>query len=825
MISKFTETPQNAITYEFGEYRLEPEKLLLMKNSEVVNLPPKTIEVLVVLVESSGKVLTKQEILDKVWSDTFVEEANLTHHISALRKALGEGQNGAKFIETIPRRGYRFVYEVNRTANRASEVTFTEKPKERNVEEIFESDNIDSTKPAIEQNALPLQKSEQAVLRKNLRATMVAAAMLTTILVLTAGVLAWLYWQQPRSVFFDDSSRARWRTASVIEAKNPTFGEILNLSFAPGGKFVAFERTAAGKSALYVKQIGGGEPVKLTDGKWLDAYPIWFSDGQRLLFLSNRDNFLGLWTIPFLGGTPALFKRLDVPIGTPVQPLKIGRDGERVFLWLDRKLVVLNLNEDQPRLIFESNDKYRDAGDFAVSPDETQFAFSAALAGESQIFVRSLFGAEEPLQVTSGIGKKRQPAWFPDSRQLAFSSDSQGNFQIYATNALNGGITQLTLSGDDQTEPIVSDDGRSILFLTDKEEANISSIELERAGGEIAHTASADLQLLAVVSPDNARVAYQTTTSTINFFKSSVKIQLLNESDQIFEVAKEGFAPQWSPNGGSLAFVRDDGTARNIWKVSANGQNEAQITRGGINIAGFSTAPFNFDNTNFSFSPDGSQVAYSSSKAGFPDLWTTTNTAAPETKDRRWTNNGAEIAAVKTLFWSPDNKRIAFVLESNSKSAAEPKKYGIAVADGSSVKILHQSDRRARVLGWTADGLEVLAAFREINPQTKEKTIVIVRLQSDDESSEQIAARLPAADLNNIRLSPDSQQIVFAADIENKNNLFVLSLVGNSQPRRLTNNEDATRYYSSAVWSPDARRIFYSKQTSSASYTLLTIAE
>lgn len=824
MISKFTETPQDTIVYEFGEYRLEPEKLLLMKNSEVVNLPPKTIEVLVALVESSGKVLTKQEILDKVWSDTFVEEANLTHHVSALRKALGEGQNGAKFIETIPRRGYRFVYEVYRTSNNASEVAFTEKTKARDVEEIFENDDIAPTKSAIKQNPLPLRESEQAVLRRNRRTTVIAATALAAILVLTAGVFAWRFWQ-PHPVFFDDSSRARWRTASVIEAKNPTFGEIAHLSFAPGGKFVAFERSSAGKSALHVKQIGGGEPVKLTDGKWLDAYPIWFSDGQRLLFLSNRDNFWGLWTIPFLGGTPALVKRLDIPIATPVQPLKIGRDGERVFLWLDRKLFVLNLNEDQPRLIFESSDKYQDAGDFAVSPDETQFAFSGVSAGESQIFVRSLFGAEEPRQVTSGAGKKRQPAWFPDSQQLAFSSDSNGNFQIYATDASNGGsLRQLTLSGDDHTAPIVSDDGRSILFLTNREEANIYSASLESAG-ETAHTRSTDLQLFAVVSPDNARVAYQTTTSTINFFKSSLKIQSFDESNQIFEVAREGFAPQWSPDGGSLAFVRDDGSARNIWKVSANGQNETQITRDGINIAGFSTVPFNFDHTNFSFSPDGSQIAYSSSRAGFPDLWTTEIGAAGESKDRRWTNNGAEIGAVKTLFWSPDSKRIAFVLESNPKSAAEQKKYGIAVADGSSVKIPHQSDRRARILGWTAGGLEVLAALREINPQTKEKTIVVVRLRSEDESSEQIAARLPAADLNNIRLSPDSQQIVFAANIENKNNLFVLSLSDNSQPRRLTNNEDATRYYSNAVWSPDGRRIFYSKQTSSASYTLLTIAE
>lgn len=114
--------------YSFGGFRLEAENLLLLRNSEVVPLAPKACEVLLTLIESNGKLVTKQEILDKVWANTFVEEANLSHHISALRKALGEDKNGRRFIETIPRRGYRFVAPLIKTNNGAAEIVVSETP-------------------------------------------------------------------------------------------------------------------------------------------------------------------------------------------------------------------------------------------------------------------------------------------------------------------------------------------------------------------------------------------------------------------------------------------------------------------------------------------------------------------------------------------------------------------------------------------------------------------------------------------------------------------------------------------------------------------------
>lgn len=100
-----TEDHTKSKTYEFGEYHLETASLSLFCEKKIVQLPPKTIEVLLALVESGGRVVSREQISERVWANTFVEEANLTHHVSVLRKTLGEDGNGQKYIETIPRRG------------------------------------------------------------------------------------------------------------------------------------------------------------------------------------------------------------------------------------------------------------------------------------------------------------------------------------------------------------------------------------------------------------------------------------------------------------------------------------------------------------------------------------------------------------------------------------------------------------------------------------------------------------------------------------------------------------------------------------------------
>ncbi len=98
---------------DFGPYRIDREQRLLTRGSTIVPLAPKIFDLLLALAESGGRILEKESLLNKLWPGTFVEEGSLTRNISTLRKVLGGGPDDQKYIATIPKRGYRFVAEVN----------------------------------------------------------------------------------------------------------------------------------------------------------------------------------------------------------------------------------------------------------------------------------------------------------------------------------------------------------------------------------------------------------------------------------------------------------------------------------------------------------------------------------------------------------------------------------------------------------------------------------------------------------------------------------------------------------------------------------------
>jgi DNA-binding winged helix-turn-helix (wHTH) protein/TolB-like protein/Tfp pilus assembly protein PilF len=100
------------VTYEFGPFRLSPSRWVLERGGETIPLTPRAFDTLLALVESRGRVLTKEELLQTVWKGAVVDENNLSQAISAVRKALGEGANGDRYVSTIPRRGYSFVAPV-----------------------------------------------------------------------------------------------------------------------------------------------------------------------------------------------------------------------------------------------------------------------------------------------------------------------------------------------------------------------------------------------------------------------------------------------------------------------------------------------------------------------------------------------------------------------------------------------------------------------------------------------------------------------------------------------------------------------------------------
>lgn len=103
------------IVYEFGAFRLVPSERQLLRENQSITLPPKAYQALAILVQNHGHAVTKQQLIEALWPDSFVEESNLNHYISQVRKALGEGTNGERYIETLPKLGYRFRGDVRET--------------------------------------------------------------------------------------------------------------------------------------------------------------------------------------------------------------------------------------------------------------------------------------------------------------------------------------------------------------------------------------------------------------------------------------------------------------------------------------------------------------------------------------------------------------------------------------------------------------------------------------------------------------------------------------------------------------------------------------
>ena len=118
--------------YRFGSFAIDPRESLLLRDGEPVPLTPKAFETLLVLVENSGHVLSKEELMRRVWPDSFVEENNLSQNISLLRRALHSGgEDSAKYIETVPKRGSRFTSNVSQQLDEQSDSIVREHARAR----------------------------------------------------------------------------------------------------------------------------------------------------------------------------------------------------------------------------------------------------------------------------------------------------------------------------------------------------------------------------------------------------------------------------------------------------------------------------------------------------------------------------------------------------------------------------------------------------------------------------------------------------------------------------------------------------------------------
>lgn len=181
---------------EFDKFRIDLKKKILWFENEPVQLPAKAVELLCVLVENPGEIVTKDEILDRVWQNSFVEESVLTQNVHHLRKALKDLVPNGNLIQTIPRRGYRFTGEVRQIPCESNVVVEREIVERSLLAEISE----DSLKNLDWQNEIQLPLANRA----SYKSRFISASVLIFLILLSAGFFIWWLNQSNRKAAFED---------------------------------------------------------------------------------------------------------------------------------------------------------------------------------------------------------------------------------------------------------------------------------------------------------------------------------------------------------------------------------------------------------------------------------------------------------------------------------------------------------------------------------------------------------------------------------------------------------------------------------------------
>jgi DNA-binding winged helix-turn-helix (wHTH) protein/Tol biopolymer transport system component len=264
-------TNQAGQFYAFGPFRLDSAKRVLLRDGKPVPLAPKAIDTLLALVENAGQLVEKAELMQRVWPDTFVEEGNLTKNVYALRQLLGNGVDGREYVETVPKRGYRFIYPVDGVASRLT---------------VTLGDPL--ARP--DRSGHPLWPWRRRGLSGLKRDRTLVLAVLAFVLAVAAGV-AWLL--KPHGHAHPQMSE-RQITA------NPPEDRLTGAAISPDGQYVAY----VDQTGLYLRSIDSGETrvVSVPPALLSRIFGIrWLGESGKLVANTMGPRGIDLWVITALG--------------------------------------------------------------------------------------------------------------------------------------------------------------------------------------------------------------------------------------------------------------------------------------------------------------------------------------------------------------------------------------------------------------------------------------------------------------------------------------------------------------------------------------------
>ncbi len=637
--------------------------------------------------------------------------------------------------------------------------------------------------------------------------------------VLLVAVLAFggAWWFFARRGTESDAARTPPQTVEVANWRG-TPGEVYSTgAFSPDAKMVAFTSTKVGTKNIWVKQLSGGEAVQITKDDFINQNPIWSPDGDELAFLSQRGGTTGIWRMPSFGGSPTFISAAQDGGAVLRRWSKTGA----IYYELRDNLFKLDLKTAQSSPVSRFDSAAASVGSFSVAPDETQIA-CVKFENERYAVLTMTANGGAAKSIVESADEIRNVVWNADGRRIFYSQNTNGAFQIFAVDAVNGNPAQITFGERDAFALDSSADGAKILYGSSKEESDIWGANVER-GEEFSFASDINSELWAAVAPDSKTVAFQSIKNLSQgdkIFSGAILTKATAAGDSPLQLAANAALPVWSPDNSRLAFVRVAGEQYHLWTIRAAGGEEKQLTNNdGIPSIEFTVLPYNRTLTaDFSWSPDGGKIAYVADELPRNIHSADANDAS---RNIQLTENTDANQLLFCPLWSVDGKRIAYSSKTNKASADGKKYFGVWTVDveNKATKSVLQTENFQRLLGFSADDKALLLAeIKGKNPigSPVETTIVEVSVES---GGRRVIAALPSAYLYNIKLSADKKWFAYAAHQDDKDNLWVAPTAGGAA-RKITANNDARLYYSALAWSPDNRAIYFGKQTR---YSLLSM--
>jgi Tol biopolymer transport system component/DNA-binding winged helix-turn-helix (wHTH) protein len=545
------------VYYRFGPFVLDPASRLLLREEQPVPITTKVFETLVVLVENRGRVVTKDELLLRLWPDTTVEEANLAQNISTLRKALQDNPKDHRYIATIPGRGYSFVAVVTEIAK-----------QQKNAEPSANQ----SRSPAVSAaNTLPRSSRFRSVIR------WVAP-------VLLIGIAA--------SFYFRHVSQSPAFYSSV--PLTSYVGSEICPSFAPDGERVAFAWNGEKQDNfdIYIKQIGEGTLLRLTSDPKPDLSPAWSPDGGTIAFLRLDSDEKGeILLMPSVAAGPARsLAAVTAPLTLYPQSKFIAWSPDGKWLVVSdapsyggvMSLFLLSVETGEKRRITLPPNEYDDV-DPSFSPDMRHVAFArytGAAGSSSDLYVVNLspdFKAEgSPERLTFYNRHLASPVWASDGRSILFTrTEPAGNHSIW----------RINLSGTRKSEPLpVSADSSSAL-------------DLSRRGSRLVYTREISITTVWAVDLPPPKSGPRRSSNPRPWISST-------------QGALGPGNPQFSPDGQQVAFRSDSSGTGEIWICDRDGSHARQLTHMGAIVSNFPR-----------WSPDGKNIVFHSRPKGLASLY------------------------------------------------------------------------------------------------------------------------------------------------------------------------------------------------------------